>query len=88
MSLEKMKAMAQIENKLFKDSLGYRSPNYGFKPENGWNNGARGRPLHEKSIKIREFIELGMTKGEIAEALDMKVKNVSRTARRHGILFK
>tara|TARA_R100000935_G_scaffold44848_1_gene67841 strand:- start:972 stop:1241 length:270 start_codon:yes stop_codon:yes gene_type:complete len=81
-------AMAAAENKLFKKSLGGRSSNYGFKPDNGWHNGNRGRPKHEKSIQLRALAELGASKTEIAFKLDMTVKNVSRTARRHGIVFK
>ena len=88
--LEKMKALAEIENKRMLEQYGYRGPNYGIKNEvvegrTGRFATKRGRPLQLNSKIIMNMTKQGRNADEIAAALNMQRKSVIRTALRHGI---
>lgn len=88
--LEKMKALAEIENKRMLEQYGYRGPNYGIKNEvvegrTGRFATKQGRPLRLNSKIIMDMTTEGRNANEIAAALNMQRKSVIRTARRHGI---
>ena len=89
-ALEKMKALAELENKRMLEQYGYRGPNYGIKNEvvegrTGRFAVKQGRPLRLNSKIIMDMTKKGHTANEIAAALNMMRKSVIRTARRHGI---
>jgi len=88
--LEKMKALAEIENKRMLEQYGYRGPNYGIKNEvvegrTGRFATKRGRPLQLNSKIIMNMTKQGRNANEIAAALNMQRKSVIRAALRHGI---
>jgi len=88
--LEKMKALAEIENKRMLEQYGYRGPNYGIKNEVvegriGRFATKRGRPLQLNSKIIMDMTTEGRNADEIAAALNMQRKSVIRAALRHGI---
>ncbi len=88
--LEKMKALAEIENKRMLEQYGYRGPNYGIKNEVvegriGRFATKRGRPLQLNSKIIMDMTKQGRNADEIAAALNMQRKSVIRAALRHGI---
>ena len=88
--LEKMKALAEIENKRMLEQYGYRGPNYGIKNEVvegriGRFATKRGRPLQLNSKIILNMTKQGRNADEIAAALNMQRKSVIRAALRHGI---
>ena len=88
--LEKMKALAEIENKRMLEQYGYRGPNYGIKNEVvegriGRFATKRGRPLQLNSKIIMNMTKQGRNANEIAAALNMQRKSVIRAALRHGI---
>ena len=88
--LEKMKALAEIENKRMLEQYGYRGPNYGIKNEVvegriGRFATKQGRPLQLNSKIIMNMTKQGRNADEIAAALNMQRKSVIRTALRHGI---
>jgi len=89
-ALEKMKALAEIENKRMLEPYGYRGPNYGVKNEVvegriGRFATKQGRPLQLNSKIIMNMTKQGRNADEIAAALNMQRKSVIRTALRHGI---
>ncbi len=88
--LEKMKALAKIENKRMLEQYGYRGPNYGIKQEavegrTGRYSAKQGRPIIRSSQVIMDMTKDGKDIHEIARALNMERRSVLRTARRHGV---
>jgi hypothetical protein len=90
-ALEKMKALALIENKRMIEYCGGRSLNYGIVQEHARGSGKPRMSEIERSNPAKQILRLseqGFSAAEIARITGMSVEVILRRCRRYQIKFK
>jgi len=90
-ALEKMKALALIENKRMIEYCGGRSLNYGAVQEHARGSGKPRMSEIERSNPAKQILRLseqGFSAAEIARITGMSVEVILRRCRRYQIKFK